>query len=406
MGATNRFLGGLLVVGTAAVLAGCNRGQPVVEPPPVEVVIAQPVKDKVVDWDTYTGDVKSKDAVDVRARVKGEIKDVPFKHKKEGGKEVNLEGKDIKAGELLFVIDDVPFQADKQKAEGQLEVWTAKRDAAEKIIKIYDPLAKQGTVSAEELVKAIGNKGEAVGGITAAKGAILDAEANIKYCKITSPITGRIGEARFTTGNMVSGQNDLLTTVVRVDELYVDFYVNERALITYKQVVGRALEKEGRKLEEVKIPVEMALVTDTKFPHKGMVEFIDNKVDPKTGSVKVGARFDNPLGKDGLRPLTPGMFARVRVAIADPYPAVLVPDRAILTDQNLKYVLVVNKAKNNAVERVDVTVSSRVQENGLRVVKGLEGDEWVIVDGVNRARAGVTVNPKEGRAVAEETKKK
>jgi multidrug efflux system membrane fusion protein len=370
---------------------GCSHEPPLVQPAPPEVVISQPVKEKIVDWDTYTGAVVSKEPVEVRARVRGEIKDVPFK---------KMEGKEIAAGELLFVIDDVPFQAAKLQAEGELERWTAKKEAAEKIIKIYDPLAKKGTVSTEELVKAIADKGEAGGGIATAKGKILDAEANIKYCRITSPIAGKIGQALLTKGNIVNagGQDNVLATVVRVDQLYVYFYVNERALLNYQKMARKAFEKDKKVDEDLDIPVEMALATDTDYPHKGVVDFVDNKVDPKTGAIKVGARFENPKEADGRRILTPGLFARVRVAIADPYPAILIPERALLTDQSLKYVLVVNKAKNNVVERVDVTVANRVQENGLVVVEaGLKGDEWVIVDGVNRARPGATVNPKEGK---------
>jgi RND family efflux transporter MFP subunit len=399
MNATRRLLSWLAVLGVTAVVLGCSNEPPLVQPPPVEVVVSQPLLEKIADWDVYTGQVESKEPVDVRARVQGEIKDVPFKKKKVRrlGKEINLEGKEVEAGELLFVIDDEPFKAAKQKAEGELKSSTADEEAADKIIKIYDPLAKQGTVSTEELVKAIGAKGKASGGIITAKGNILAAETNIKYCQITAPIAGKVGQALLTKGNIVNagGQDNLLTTVVRVDQLYVYFYVNERALLNYQKLVRKTLEKE-KKEAEVYFPVEMALTTDTGFPHKGVVDFIDNKVDPKTGAIKVGARFENPKGADGLRLLTPGLFARVRVAIADPYPAMLIADRAILSDQSLSYVLVVNKAKNNVVERVDVTVANRVQENGLRAVEaGLKGDEWVIVEGVNRARPGVTVNPKE-----------
>src|SRR5262249_42004153 len=144
------------------------------------------------------------------------------------------------------------------------------------------------------------------------------------------------------------------------------------------------------------IPVEMALTTDAGFPYKGVVDFVDNKVDKNTGTYKVRARFDNPKGPDGQRPLTVGLFARVRVAIGDAYTPILIAQRAILSDQSLKYVLTVNRDKNNQVERVDILPSDRVQPDGLvPIISGLKGDEWVIVEGVNRARPGATVNPKE-----------
>jgi RND family efflux transporter MFP subunit len=189
-----------------------------------------------------------------------------------------------------------------------------------------------------------------------------------------------------------------LTTVVSVDPMYVKFNVNEQALRGYEKVLSeRALKsKESLKNGKPVIPLELALIGDPGFPYKGVIDFVDNRIDPATSSQKVRGRFANPKGKDGRRPLTAGMFARIRVSIAEAYPAILVADRAILTDQSLKYVLVVNKEKKNVVERVDVVPSKRLQESGLRAIEaGLKGDEWIIVEGVNRARPGMTVSPKE-----------
>jgi RND family efflux transporter MFP subunit len=225
----------------------------------------------------------------------------------------------------------------------------------------------------------------------------MESEVNIGFCKIRATINGKVGLAQLTKGNIVNaqGQENLLTTIVPVDPLYVYFNVNERALLKYQEIMRKRFERE-KKAGHDKIDVEMALATDRGFPHKGEVDFIDNKVDQATGSIKVRARFSNPKEPDGQRKLTAGLFARVRVPAADPYPAILVADRAILADQSLHYVLVVNKEKGNLVERVDVEVSNRVQEDGLRVVEaGLKGDEWVIVEGVNRARPGGTVKPAE-----------
>jgi RND family efflux transporter MFP subunit len=346
------------------------------------------VSENIEDWDTYTGTVDAKESVDIRSRVRGEIMEVLF-----------ADGEEVKAKKLLVVIDDSPFQADLKQAQGQLETWQAKLKAAEEKIAIYKPLADKGTVAKEELVQAYGAKGEALGGIETAKGKIMEANTNIKYCNIRAPISGKISEALLTQGNIVNSgsKESLLTTIVGVDPLYVNFYVNERALLNYQKLLAQQYEREKKK-GKPDLPVEMGLATDTGFPRKGILDFIDNKVDPATGMVKVRARFLNPKGPDGLRQLTPGLFARVRIAVADPYPATLVADRAILSDQSLKYVLVVNKAKDNLVERVDVTVSNRLQDNGLRQIEaGLKGDEWVIVEGVNRARPGVTVNPKEAK---------
>lgn len=376
----------IFVLGMAIIATGCGRSPTVVPPPPVEVIISQPIMEQIEDWDIYTGTVDAKESVEIRARVRGEIKNVLF-----------TEGEEIDANKLLFVIDDDPFQAELKQAKGQLVTWEAKFKAAEEKIAIYKPLADKGTVSKEELVRAFEAKGEAIGGIDTAKGKIMDAENNIKYSKIHSPIAGKIGQALLTKGNIVNsaGQDNLLTTVISVDPLYVYFYVNEKALLNYQAYMQRKFEKD-KKTGKPEIPVEMALTVDRDFPYKGVVDFVDNKVDKNTGTYKVRARFENPKQPSGQRKLTAGLFARVRVAIGDAYTPILIADRAILSDQSLKYVLVVNKAKNNVVERVDIMPSERVQSNGLRPIdSGLKGDEWIIVEGVNRARPGAIVAPKD-----------
>jgi len=364
--------------------------------PPLEVVVSQPhppgtKPELIADWDVYTGNVQAKDSIEVRARVRGHVKEVLF-----------AEGEEIAAGTELFLVDSEPFQADLKQAKGQLATWEAKLKLAEEKIAFYKPLADKGSVSKEELLKVVADKGEAIGGIDVARGKILDAELNIGYCKIATPIAGRVGEALLSKGDFVNatGTDSVLTTVVAVDPMYVTFYVNERAYQRYRKLLrdkalkAPAAAKEGK----LKIPVELAVAGEENFPYKGYVDFVDNRVDPSTGSIKVRAKFDNPKGPDGRRPLTVGLFARVRVTLAEPSPAILLADRAILTDQSLKYVLVVNKARDNVVERVDVTASDRLQEDGRRAVEaGLKGEEWVIVEGVNRARPGVTVKPTEGK---------
>jgi len=380
----------LLLAISVAVL-GCAHEPTLAPVPPAEVIVARPVSEKVVDWDVYTGTVESKDSVDIRARVRGHINDVLFK-----------EGEEIAAGQPLFVLDADPFKADLKQAEGAKQTWAAKLQLAEERIAIYKPLAEKGSIAKEELLQTMAAKGEAVGGVAAAEGKITEAQLNIKFCSIDSPIAGKVGEALLAKGNLANatGSESLLTTVVAVDPMFVKFNVNESALRFYMKLLNEreAKQPDSGKSTELTIPVELALKDDVGFPHKGVVDFIDNRVNPATSSQMVRARFSNPKGLGNRRVMTAGMFARVRFAIADPYPAILVADRAILTDQSLKYVLVVDKAKKNTVVRVDVTVSERLQEDGLRAVEaGLKGDEWIIVEGVNRVRPGVIVNPTEGK---------
>jgi len=393
MSASNAFVKWFMMLGLTCTAVGCRGEAPLAPTPPLEVVVSQPLPtgakpELIADWDTYTGNVESKDSVEVRSRVRGHVKKVNF-----------AEGEEIAEGTELFLIDSDQFEADLKREKGQLATFEAKLKLAEEKISFYKPLADKGTVSKEELLKVIADKDSAIGDIASARAKILDAELNIGYCKITTPIAGKVGEALLSKGDLVnaSGADSLLTTVVAVDPIYVTFYVNERAYQRYRKLLSDKALKDppADKATKLKIPVELAVAGFDNFPFKGVVDFVDNRVDPSSGSIKVRARFDNPKGPGG-RPLTVGLFARVRVTLAEPAAAILLADRAILTDQSLKYVLVVNKEKK--VERVDITASDRLQEDGRRVVEsGLKGDEWVIVEGVNRARPGVTVNPTEGK---------
>jgi RND family efflux transporter MFP subunit len=288
-----------------------------------------------------------------------------------------------------------------KRSKGELTRYEADLKLAEEKIAFYKPLADKGSISKEELLKVISDKEAALGNIATSRGKILDAELNIGYCTIKSDIAGKVGEALLTKGDLVnsSGADSLLTTVVGVDPMYVYFYVHQNKLQDYRDQLKARIAKDASlsKGAMPKIPVEMAIGSAPKFAFSGVVDFVDNRVDPATSSIKVRARFENPTGTDNIRPLTPGLFARVRVSLAEPYKGILIADRAILADQSVKYVLVVNKAKDNLVERVDITPADRVQDSGLRVVTaGLKGDEWLIVEGVNRARPGVTVKPNEG----------
>lgn len=375
-----------IVFGLAALAPGCTHGPAVTPPPPLEVVVAKPITDQEVeDWDTYNGTIQAKETVDIRARVRGEIKKILFE-----------EGAEIKKDTVLFELDDVPYKAALLQAKGQLATYQATLEAAEKKIKIYEPLEKSGSISKEELIQAYATRGEAIGGKEVAKGRILEAENNIGYCRIVAPMDGKIGEPNLKVGAIVNaGANDnVLATMVTVDPMYVYFFVTERALLNYQKGMLQRAAKD-KNTGKLKIPVQMALANETGYPHEGWVNFADIRIDDKTGMYKVRAVFTNPKAPDDIRPLTPGLFARVRVGVSPPYKPILIANRAILSDQSLQYVLVVNK--DNVAQRVDIEPSSRVQASGLRAVDaGLKGDELVIVEGINRVRPGMTVTIKGG----------
>jgi RND family efflux transporter MFP subunit len=377
----DRHLGWIIVLGLTGITLGCNRESGVTPPSPLEVVVSKPItNEQIADWDVYTGKVEAKESVPILARVRGEIKQILFE-----------EGTEIEANKLLFVIDDAPFQADLLQAKGTLVTWEAKLEAAEKKLKIYEPLEKAGTVSKDELIQAYSAKGEAIGNKETAKGKILEAETNIKYCKIVSPLAGKIGEPALKVGAIVNsgGADNVLTNIVSVNPMYVYFYVTERAMLNYQKNMLQHAAKD-KKTGKLIVPVHMALLNEADFPHKGVVDFADIKVDSSTGTYKVRAVFPNPKGADDNRPLTPGLFARVRVGVSEPYTPIQIANRAILSDQSLKYVLILGK--NNVVQRVDIEPSSRLQDTGLVAVDaGLKGDELIIVEGINRVRPGMTV---------------
>jgi RND family efflux transporter MFP subunit len=213
---------------------------------------------------------------------------------------------------------------------------------------------------------------------------------DVEFAKVTAPINGRVSRALVTKGNLVNaggGDATLLTTIVSLDPIYVYFDIDERALLQYQQA---ARERAGgnnqpANVREAKIPVQLGLANEAGFPYAGVIDFADNRVDPQTGTIRVRAVFAN-----ANRFFTPGLFARVRVPVGDKYQALLVPDRAIGTDQGQKYVLAVNK--ENVVEYRAVKLGRL--HDGLRVIQdGLKPDELVIVNGIQRARPGVPVTP-------------
>ena len=376
---------GVLVLSLAStmVTTGCvpEKGP---EPPPLEVIVAKPITDlKIQDWDTYTGTVQAEKSTGIESLVRGKIKEILFG-----------EGDEVKAGQVLILIDDVPFQANLSQATGELKTWEAKLKAAEDKIAIYKPLAEKGTVAKEELIQAVAAQGEAIGGKETARGKIMEADYNIEHSTIKAPFAGKIGKRKMQVGDIVSNgpTKNVLVDIVTVDPQYVYFNVTERAYLNFKKKMLPKLAKDND-IKKIILPVQLSLLEETDFPHKGEVNFADIKISENTGTYEVRAVFENPKDKKGARPLIPGAFAKVRVAVSELYAPILVADRAIQSDQNLKYVLIVGSDKK--VKRVNIEPSPRLQDDGLRAVDGgLKGDELIIVEGVNRVRPGMTVTVK------------
>ena len=377
-------IGALLAAG-AIGMAGCTQSEKPELPPPPVVIVGKPVIREVTDYFEFFGETAALNEVEVRSRVTGYIKKVAFE-----------DGQEVKEGDLLFEIDRRPYKAALDRAKGELERLNALRKKAEKDLERSERLLPSGAVSKEEYEQNDAQLEVQQASIQSAGAAVREAELNYEFTQVFAPITGRVSRARVREGNLVqAGQGDgtVLTTVVTVSPIYVYFHIEEPALLRYLDVDWRSGgERLPSLIKDLKIPVEIGLASDKdSFPYAGILDFLDNKVDRGTGTICARGVFDN-----SKQILTPGLYVRVRVPIGKPHRAVLVSDRAIVTDQRQKYVLRVNQ--QDVVEYLPVTLGAR--RDGLRVIeKGLDPESRIIVKGLQRARRGMTVTPKQ----AEET---
>lgn len=372
----------LLVAVVGSVHCGCKPAEkaPVEQPKPPEVTISQVVERRVTDFAEFTGRMASPANVEIRARVRGYLHAVHF-----------TDGDEVKAGTLLFEIDPRTFEAELKNAEGKKAQWLAKRDKAQADVTRYEGLVPSGAASAQDLDKARAELGEAIAAISSSDAEIERTRLDLEFSRITAPIDGQVSRALVTKGNLIqsgTGDEALLTTIVSLDPMYVYFDVDERAVLEFRERYRNA-HKEGapiKAVSDLKMPVMLSLANEESFPHMGVIDFADNRVDTVTGTVQLRGTFDN-----AKRMFKPGMFARVRLPVSEEYTAILVSEQAIGTDQGKKYVLVVND--QNVVERRFVKPGP-LQDGGLRVISdGLKAGEWIVVNGLQRARPGKPVTP-------------
>jgi RND family efflux transporter MFP subunit len=339
------------------------------------VTVSRPVVRDVTTWDEYTGRLEAVDAVDVHARVSGYLETAPFP-----------EGTIVKQGDVLFTIDVRPFQAQLDSAQGNVVQAEAKLQLSRDELTRIERAARNGAVSTDELNQAQQNVRQNEGLVTSAKAAAETARLNVEWCKVIAPIAGRIGRKLVTPGNLISGgggagpQPTLLTTITSVDPMYCYMDVDEAAVLRYKRQIAEHRRVRAR---EGTIGCYMALANEGQFTREGIINFVDNRIDPGSGTLRVRGVFPNA---DGF--LTPGMFARIRVAGERIERAVLVADLAIQADQNNRYVLTVDD--KGTVQYRPVTLGPQIE--GYRVVlQGLGPEERVVVNGLMYARAGATV---------------
>jgi RND family efflux transporter MFP subunit len=369
---------------TSAVLftIGCEQQKEQVAPPaPATVSVAKPERNKVGDFIEFTGTTDAVASVDVRARVKGFLKTVNFK-----------DGAYVKEGDLLFEIEPDVFKAQVDAANANVQAAQARLTKAKADLSIKEEMAKGNAASKLDVIQAEAAVGTATADVSEASAKLQQANIDLGYTKIAAPLTGRIDKSRLTAGNLVgSDGNTLLASIVQSDPIYVYFEVDE-ATVQRFQARLRA-QKVNPTGDRPTIPITLSLGDTEDFRFKGTIDYVDNKVDTATGTIKVRATLPNDD-----RSLTPGFFARIKAPDGDPYDAVLVPERSIGVDQGQKYVFVVND--KNVVESRPIEVGT--QQGRMRVVKkGLTADDWIITDGLLRTRPGAIVAPQQKSATTE-----
>ncbi len=367
---------GLGVAAAVVAAAGCVHRPPQVAPPETPAVpVSQPVTREVTDYVDFTGRTDAVEAVDVRPRVSGYLVQMPFK-----------EGAEVKKGDLLFEVDPRPYQAQLDQALAQVELNKAQLQLAKTTYERDRKLLANGAVSQQDLDQDKAAVDEAAARIKAYEASLEVYRLNLAYTKVTAPIDGQISRYYLTVGNLVNQDQTLLTTVVSLDPIYAYFEMDEPTILRLRRAIN---EGKIQRPENGVYTVLMGLQGEEGYPHRGTVNFVNNQVNPSTGSISVRGVFPNPKPENGTRVLSPGMFARIRLPIGRPHQALLVIDRAIGSDQGLKYVYVVDA--DNKVQQRRVTTGA-LQEDGLRVVTdGLKPDDWVVVGALLQVRPRMEV---------------
>jgi RND family efflux transporter MFP subunit len=367
----------------APLLAGCGASQPPAAPrPPQAVTVAKPVQRSIVDYDEYVGRFTAVDSVEVRARVSGYLDRVHFQ-----------DGQMVKEGDLLFTIDKRPFQTTLDQAQANLEQAKANLAFAEADLARGQQLLRDRTITEQVFDQRTQARRVAEASVEAQDAAVRQAKLDLAFTELRAPVAGRIGDRRVSPGNLVtggtSGNTTLLATIVSLDPIRFEFTFDEAAYLRYERLSQTGKDVTGR---EGSVRVKLKLIDESDFLHAGRMDFVDNVIDRTSGTIRGRAVFSNPTGV-----FTPGMFGRVRVPGSPFYPALLVPDVAISSEQARKYVLVVNE-ENVAVPKY-VTLGDVFE--GLRVIKnGIVVDDRVVVNGVARIRPGQKVTPQEDSAPA------
>jgi RND family efflux transporter MFP subunit len=360
---------GLAVFASLAIV-GCEQKPAAQAPPPPTVTVAKPVKKEITEWLYFTAQTQAVDAVSITPRVTGYIDNITFK-----------EGDIVDFGDLLFVIDPRPYQAALDQAKGQLEQAEAQQKLNDANLERANDLLAKRVIAKQDYDTTAAQKYVGDAQVVASQAAVESAQLNLDFTQIRSPIHGKIGVQLVNRGNLVQANATQLTTIVSIDPIYAYFYVDERSVLRYQEAV-----KAGKMpaAKQAILPVWLQLENEQGYTHIGVIDFINNSFDPSTGTLQLRGRFPN---LDGY--LLPGAFGSVRVAGSPKYEAVLVADRAVGSDQDQKYVVVVQPDGLTKYQKVELGPIV----DGLRVIQsGLQGDETVVVEGIGKVRPNSRVS--------------
>lgn len=381
----------LMAIVLCAAAAGCVKpaspqqaAAPPPSKPPEVVFVNLPTTGEITDYEDFTGRAVASKTIEIRARVTGYLDKIDFKEK---------EGGDVEAGALLFEIDPRPYEAEVARnkaslflAESHLKRVQLDYDRAEKLI-------GSKSISREQFDQVAGDRSEARANIEVMKANLEAANLNLRFTKVRAPIGGRVSRTQLDQGNLVRADETILTTIVSIDPIYAYFELDERTLLRIRRYAeeGRIKGADGNQA----VTVMMGLADEEGYPHHGTINFVDNRLDPTTGTLQVRGVF-----KNDDRMLTPGLFVRVRLPIGQPYRALLVSEESLGTDQGQKFVYVVDKDNVAQYRRVEV---GKLQQGRRVVLKGITEGDRIVVSGLQRVRPGAVVQPKLVEATAQQS---
>jgi RND family efflux transporter MFP subunit len=380
--------GWVVAAGFAALAAGCERPETKsAAPPPQDVFVGHPTEEDIRDYEDFTGRTDAIYSVEVRSRVSGYLDKVHFK-----------DGDEVKEGAPLFDIDDRPYRAELNRTEAALAQSEAHLKRLDADFRRANNLISRGNISREEFDKIVGDRSEGEAAVGIARAQYDLAKLNVAYTKITAPISGRLSRRQVDPGNLVKADETSLTSIKSQDPLYVYFDVDERTLLRLRRL---AREGKIKGYQQAEVPIMVALSDENDYPHRGLIDFRENAVDPGTGTLRARAQIANPAP----HLLTPGLFVRVRLPVGDPHRKTLVAEKALASEQGEKYLYVVRPGKDKDGKAVNVAEKVRVKVGRLdgdrRVIeevldrKTLGSKDLVIVEGLQRVRPGASVQPKD-----------